>query len=174
MNIFAVSEKPADCAAALDNSRVNNQIRETAQLLCTALRVHGCDDPRLMRQTHVHHPVTKWVCLSLSNWLWTYDLFRALALEKRVRWPDNDDHKSWVELRQPLLDLSAQFMPDGPQTPFVNCAARRNMHLDFTDMDDVHEAYRSYLVSRWVRDVRTPRWSNRGSPDWAPFDKVFA
>lgn len=149
MNLFYTEAAPEACAEALDDKRVNNQIRETAQLLCSALRMHGCGDPRLMKATHTGHPVTKWVASSYANWNWTFDHFKALAAEKLVRWPDNPPHKNWRELGPILQHLAMEFMNKGWYTTPVNCASRTDMNLDFRSWPDTIQAYRIYMCHRW-------------------------
>lgn len=173
MNIFLTDPSPTACAHALDDRRVNNQTRETAQLLCTALRTHGCDDPRLMRVAHPHHPVTKWVTASRSNWLWTLEHFLALGAEKSVRYPDNPAHRNWLELRD-VLPAMERVLPAGDLRPFVNCARRVDLDVDFTHVDDVTVAYRMYLEARWRLDSRAPAWSHRGEPAWLGGDHALA
>lgn len=168
MNIFVTSSDPRECARALDDKRVVNQTRETAQLLCSALRLHDCEDPRLMRLAHPHHPVTKWVASSYARWLWTYEHFVALGLEKIIRYPSNKAHKNWTELLGILPELAAKtYFPAFPVLPFCNAAQRKEFSLDFTTVPNVPAAYRQYLCHRWAQDKRQPQWTNREPPDWA-------
>ena len=165
MNIFLTATSPILAAQALDDRRVNNQVRETAQLLSTALRSFGIDDWRLLKSTHVSHPVTKWVMLTRGNFDWTLQHFDALGREKSVRYPDNPPHKNWAELMDVFLDYLPQ-VPEGKLLPFVNCAARADMDLDFKHISDPVQAYRLYLSARWQRDSIPPAWTNRGAPFW--------
>jgi len=57
VNLFATSIDPAECAASLDDARVVNPCRETAQLVSTALADAGLPNP--YNPTHPHHPVTR-------------------------------------------------------------------------------------------------------------------
>lgn len=171
MNIFVTSSDPRACARALDDKRVVNQTRETAQLLCSALRLHGCDDPRLMRLAHPHHPVTKWVASRYTRWLWTYEHFVSLGLEKIIRYPNNKAHKNWVELLGILPELASKtyyedYFPSGPLESFCNAAQRKEFNLDFTSIPNVPAAYRQYLCCRWAQDKRQPQWTNRKPPNW--------
>lgn len=168
MNIFLTSECPAECARALDDRRVNNQVRETAQMLCTALRQYGLRAEWPMAVAHPHHPATKWVCETADNWQWAFEHFLALGVEKSVRYPDNPPHRSFEELRRPLWEHRG-VMPAGALTPFVNCARRLDLGIDHTGEPDTVLAYRRYVVDRWRLDSVPPAWSHRGPPDWLLF-----
>jgi len=170
MNIFLTSYDPQACAQALDDKRVVNQTLETAQLLCSALRMNGCRDKRLCLLSHQHHPVTKWVASSYAHWFWTYSLFMALGQEKLVRFPQNPPHKSWERLSGVLPKLAQKselrFKTAEDETLFCNCARNSSLNLDFTAVASPVSAYRLYLMARWGLDKKEPRWSNRDRPDW--------
>lgn len=175
MNLFVTDPGPAVCAAALDDKRVVNQLRETAQMLCTALHQWGCTHPALMREAHKHHPVTKWVGASVGNFAWTLDHFWALAEEKLRRWPNNPQHKNFTEL-SPLLGALALEHSEGipgARMAFQNSARNQTLGLDFSSVRDVPEAYRLYMAERWKTDARPPRWTNTTPPAWA-FSKELA
>jgi hypothetical protein len=168
VNLFTTSADPAECARHLDDKRVVNQCRETAQMLCTAIRAQGLHDPSLMRTAHPHHPVTLWVGRGLGNWSWTFEHFDALGREKLVRFPGNPAHRNWLELREVLTDLARMCLPDRPLEPFVNCTRREDKGIDFTWMGDTLEAYRLYLAARWRTDASAPRFTNRHAPLFYP------
>jgi len=174
MNIFATSKNPVACAQALDDKRVISQIRETGQLLTTALRRHGFavtakhDFSKPPPATaHPHHPVTKWVGDTIGNWDWTMEHFEALLDEKMVRWPDNEPH-SYAQLVKLKVDAKT-LLSRLPQqrTIFSNSAANKDLGLDFTHIKNVNLAYREYVKVRWSMDKREPKWTNRGKPKWA-------
>ncbi|QNN99775.1 hypothetical protein P67b_00016 [Ruegeria phage Tedan] len=168
MNIFLTDPSPVKCAADLDDKRVVNQVRETGQLLCTALSMNGYPGSCLpMKPTHQGHPVTKWVAHSLENWLWTYSHFKALFHQKSLRYPDRPGHKTWFDcLDADIHSKAFVVMPGIGRTPFVNCAANSSLNLDFTHIGNVPEAYRLYLIERWETDARPPRWTNGNRPSW--------
>lgn len=171
MQLFITNPNPIICAQVLDNKRVNNQTRETAQLLCTALHLNGVEADWLMKPTHKNNPITKWVSSSYEAYFWTLQHFLALGGEKRLRWPDNPPHKNWVELRHPLA-VSAWRMPNKHWQPFPNCAARSSLGIDFTAVADTHRAYKSYLLARW--SLENPVWTNRSEPAWRNGDVGLA
>ena len=55
-------------------------------------------------------------------------------------------------------------MPDKSLTVFANCAARQDMGINYKHVEDVPTAYRLYLIDRWERDKRIPKWTNRSRP----------
>lgn len=172
MNIFVTSPDPVKCAHALDDKRVVSQIRETGQILATALRRHGfvvtaAHDFKIPEEAHPHHPVTLWVGETRGNWDWTMAHFEALLDEKMVRWPENEPHAY-----TPLVKLKADAKLLLGRLPierakFQNSAANEDLGFDFTHIKNVNEAYRQYLMARWANDKRPPVWSNRGKPKWA-------
>ena len=152
MNIFATSECPFESASYLDNKRVVKMILESAQLLSTALRHHGSDAP--YKATHVHHPCTKWVCQSRSNYMWLLQHFSALCGEYTKRY--GKVHKSQQYAND--FRLLAGTIPDIGPTPFANCAAHAGLGISYKHMSDVHLAYKLYLNDRWNTDKREPTW----------------
>ncbi len=44
-------------------------------------------------------------------------------------------------------------------TPFVNCARANDLGIDFTDINNVHEAYFAYINARWDMDTISLTWS---------------
>lgn len=168
MNLFITHASPVLSAQYLDDKRVVNQIRETAQMLCTSLIVRGCNDARLMAPTHRNHPVTLWVGKTKANWSWTFRHFEAPAAEKQRRWPDNPPHKNFVELQPVLPGLADQTFLDHPGclVGFQNCARRSDLGIDFTHIPSVPTAYRLYMAERWKTDARPPRFSNTSPPPW--------
>ncbi len=157
MNIFVTYPDPTQCACALDDKRVVKMVLQTAQLLSTALLCHGHPDQRpLFREAHANHPCSLWVRETRSNYIWTFRHFSALCKEYMRRF--NRQHLSERKLAS-ILDDRRYLVPDGEQTPFVNCTNFRFL--------DVHNAYREQLVSKWKTDIREPKWTNAQPPAWA-------
>ena len=175
MNIFVSYPDPVDCAEFLDKVRANKMLIESCQLLSNAIYHYIYKDqyPLLTMNTrgkskllvtdirlskanykketglylpsHPNHPCSKWVLESRANYLWLLD--HAYALYDRFVRNSGKSHGCGSVL--PLLDYYARFIPEGHQTPFPNCARNLSKGLDFTDIEDVHLAYRTYLEARW-------------------------
>lgn len=165
MNLQATDSHPWIAAVAMDDRRVNKMTLETAQLYCTATGF-GTYKP-----THGSHPLVTW---SANNISWLIRFHHALAGEYYHR--TGKCHKSFVDIGQHMI-----LVPDREPIAFRNYA--RSSHLsrrpgtllspgvtdvpiDFSDMNDVHKAYRYYLRARWFMDSRPATWTNRPPPHW--------
>ena len=93
MNIFYLSNDPAECARFHNDRHVIKMILETSQLLSTAHRVLDGTlsvgrsasgrkktsyvlmdqrEPVLYSATHINHPSAIWVRQSYANYVWLY------------------------------------------------------------------------------------------------------
>ena len=72
MNIFILDTNPSSAAVQSCDKHVVKMVLETAQILCSALSIHGIATP--YKATHVHHPFVKWTAETWGNamWLWRY------------------------------------------------------------------------------------------------------
>lgn len=161
MNIFVSDPCPIKSAQNLDDKRVIKMILESAQMLCTALHEHGHSHIAKYKATHKNHPCNIWARENQANYNWLYIHFIALSEEYTHR--TGKIHKSYkdcsVDLAKGMTLLRA-----GELTPFANCAARKDMDIDYKHLPDVHEAYRLYLIDRWANDKLTPKWTKRNRP----------
>lgn len=161
MNIFVSDPDPIVCARNLDDKRVIKMTLESAQLLCTALHEHNAGNLAKYKPTHKNHPCNIWCRESRENYIWLLRHFEALAQEYSFR--TGKQHKSYRELYPDLVN-GIQKIPLLKLTPFANCAARKDMNIDYKRMNDVHQAYRLYLADRWANDKRPPKWTKRTKP----------
>ena len=155
MNIFITNKCPVKSAKFLDTKRVNKMILESAQMLSTAIRYHGYEGDLAYKITHKNHPSNIWVRENRSNYNWLLNHFNALANEyhkRRGHW-----HKSYIKLNE-LLTKSSNLIPDGPLTPFVNCAANISKGVSYKHIEDTCLAYQLYLNDRWDSDKIEPTW----------------
>jgi hypothetical protein len=156
MNIFAVSDDPAECARVLDDLRLRKMIVETAQLLSTAL--HELDHPNahfVYKPTHKNHPCAKWVRSDLEHYAWTLDHLEWLLYEYKYRL--NKSHKT-EKIAVPLTVVGSSWRK---LENFPNCTPYKDW--------DVFEAYKQTLRDKWQEDEakgRPPKWTNRGAPEW--------
>lgn len=160
MNIFVTSSDPVESARALDDKRVIKMVLETAQMLCTALRLNNGTHLAKYKSTHENHPCNIWVRTSRENYQWTIDHFAALLSEYNIR--SGKIHA--CESMYPDLASGVNLIPAGALTPFANCAARKDMNLDFKHLE-VTLAYKLYLLKRWNTDKRPAKWTS-DSPFW--------
>lgn len=159
MNIFASYVCPAESARALDDVRLSKMLLETAQILSTVLRQKGIETP--YRSTHEHHPVVKWVGAADANFNWTAQHFMQLSREFEFR--REREHLS-TRIYRPLVQARADVFLAQLPASFCNCARRADLGIDFTWMENTHEAYRRYLAARWSRDRLPPTWHKRQPP----------
>lgn len=155
MNIFVTDANPVKCAEYLDDKRVIKMCTESVQLLCTALSEFGVTDTPV-KPTHRNHPCAVWVRSSRQNYLWLLRHTVALMHEKRKRYPENKPHL--YEQHINYLHKHVNLLPNTKLTPFVNCASRMDLDINYKDVDDVFLAYQMYLNDRWDTDKRTPTW----------------
>jgi hypothetical protein len=161
MNIFFSDQDPVKAAINLDDKRVIKMILESAQMLCTALHMHGASHLAKYRVTHANHPSNIWVRENRSNYLWLLQHMKALSDEYNFR--TGKMHKTYKELYDDLV-AGASFIPDGGISKFANCAARQDMNINYKHVDDVCLAYRLYLKDRWASDKILPKWTGRLRP----------
>ena len=58
------------------------------------------------------------------------------------------------------------YFPSEDLTPFVNCARNLERGVDYSDVDDVHQAYRMYMNDRWKENNITLTWRWGREPEW--------
>jgi len=158
MNIFVSDPCPIKSAQNLDDKRVIKMTLESAQMLCTALHEHNLSQHARYKPTHKNHPCNVWVRKNKQNNFWLVSHFEALADEYSFRM--GKIHKSYKDCYSDLV-FGGNHLPDGNLTPFPNCAARKDINIDYKHVSDVHEAYRKYLTDRWATDKIPPKWTKR-------------
>jgi len=161
VNIFALSECPEQSALWLDDIRKNKMILESAQMLSTAIRTLQPDTTMpVYRVAHLNHPCSIWARTSRGNFVWLTNHMRHLATQKI------GPHKSADLL--PLFDKFADSgsFPDENLTDFANCARNLERGVDYSDVTDVHEAYRLYMNDRWKERSIALTWRWGEEPKW--------
>lgn len=159
MNIFTISPSPALCAAALDDKRVTKMALETAQILCSALYIHGYEDipyPPL----YLNHPCIKWAALNLGNWEWLLSYLEALNHEYRLRFKKQGNIATYsIIIDNDFPAIAKTLLPLGEVTAFENCSG-------FPELE-IYEAYKQCLNQKWSNTKHAlPRWSNTQPPEW--------
>jgi hypothetical protein len=146
----------------MDDKRVSKMTLETAQMYCTATGFEA------YRPTHASHPLIPWCKQNLS---WLVRFHHALAGEHYYR--TGNMHSSFSKVGQFMVEP-----PHAEPNSFRNHARSPHMcprmhgegtmlfPIDFTDVEDVHYAYRCYLRARWYMDVRAATWTRRPPPFW--------
>lgn len=160
MNIFFTDEDPYKCAQLLDNKRVNKMLLESCQMLSTAVNVHHGSQIAPYKNMSPNHPSNLWCRKTRQNWTWLW--YHAKALSDEYTFRGGKIH-ACAQIVRELLELRSE-VPEGPLTPFANCAANKSLGLDYKSIQPVTEAYRAYLTERWKTDKLTPKWTNRPNP----------
>ncbi len=148
MNIFATYTCPEKCARVLDDQRVVKMILESCQLLSNGLRHNGIEVEGLPKKTHYNHPCSLWVAEGRENFEWL--LYHACALdnERRARWGHRKVHKILDLCLDLHIDRYRKHLPCGGST-HVNCAANKELGINFKHVSPVYDAYKLYLMARW-------------------------
>lgn len=157
MNIFYVDRNPRQAARMLCDKHVVKMVLETAQILSTALRMHGADDAELYKPTHQNHPCVKWAADARPNFVWLFLHGMALCDEYTHRY--GKKHKSEAV----ILRCGRGEYVDG--LPYKG--AMRDPPQCMPDVytgDDAVQAYRAYYlfekahIAKWDRGRNPPTW----------------
>ena len=159
MNIFYVYEDPADAAICLPDKLVVKMPLESAQMLCTAHRVHNgddwCDFNGIYKTAHLNHPCTIWAKETTKNYMWLYYHFYALSKEYEARY--GRQHLSFIKLNE-VLSNPPTGVTEGELTTMPQA-----MPIQYKNTDPV-KAYRDYVVNektyaKWNKlPDRQPTW----------------
>jgi len=161
MNIFALSRCPMQSAWWLDDIRKNKMILESAQMLSTAVRTLCPDtDLSVYKVAYLNHPCTIWARQSRGNFKWLLSHMSHLWLQK------GGEHKSARLIPQLDEYSSTGYFPSEDLTDFANCARNLERGVDYSDVDDVHQAYRMYMNDRWKENNITLTWRWGREPEW--------
>ena len=157
MNIFFLDENPIQISMMMCDKHNVKMILESAQMLSTAHRVldgaEYADKFRLYKVAHKNHPSTVWTRSSHKNYLWHFDLFKAMLEEYGFRY--GKLHKCG-ELLSPLETLPKN-MPRGEFTPPPQCMPEQYK------CDDTVLAYRRFYAGE---KAGFANWKYRPVPDW--------
>lgn len=154
MQIFASDKCPMMSAMFLDDKRRIKMILESAQLMSTAMHVHGIEGAPY-KITHKNHPCAIWARKTKENYTWLFNHFVALCLEYKMAY--KRQHKCEEYLK--VFKNAYKYIPKGKLTPFPNCTP-------FKHITDIHHAYKVCLMHKWAKDKRKPTWKTAGKPDW--------
>ena len=193
MNIFVTDFDPVISARNLCDKHVPKMIVESAQMLSTVHRMlDGIPEKRPSKSgkttqtyysfgderdelyylaVHKFHPCTVWTKESKANYVWHYELFKAMADEYQFR--RNKVHATYQKLGD-LLAKPPQNISDIGLTEF---AQAMNHYPDCKVSGDAVAAYRKYYhaakpFAKWEWKRPAPSWwqgfeGYKGShPDW--------
>lgn len=151
MNIFVLSEDPAEAAQMQCDKHVIKMILESGTMLCAAHPPGTAP----WKGSHHNHPCTVWARTTKSNYEWLAAHGLELCAEYTRRWGRvhaAEDVILWCAENVPTG------VPDGPLTPFVVAIKNPAYH-----MGDAVSSYREY----YLRDkVRFAQWRHCPPPEW--------
>lgn len=175
MNIFYISENPAQAAQWMVDKHVVKMILESSQLLSTAHRVidgvehtiksktgknKKCwilDDGResvIYKATHINHPSAIWCRASIQNYNWLVEHLFALLDEYTFRYEKR--HKC-TDIYY-LLQISPRGLKEYNMTPMPSC-----MDKKYVIGNDPVENYRNYYKHG---KAALHFWKKRHKPEW--------
>ena len=152
MNIFVLSENQKEAAEWHLDKHIVKMPLESAQMLCTALHLAGCDSIPY-KPVHRKHPCTLWVAESQQNFLWLCELGFALCEEYTYRYDKIHKCKDVIQ----FCRNNANRLPQQSRTNFVQAMP------DEHKRNDPIEAYREYY--RKAKN-HIAVWSKRNIPFW--------
>ncbi|BAV81229.1 putative DNA binding protein [Vibrio phage VCPH] len=127
MNIFVLDIDPIKAAQYHCDKHVISQMKESVQMLCTALLHYGNDVPNNKsgnpyKEAYPNHPCTKWVIGGLHNYQWLWDLTLALVEEAEYRF-DGEYYIGTILRDGSLPRTPAKYLTPPMRTPFANATA---------------------------------------------------
>lgn len=150
----------------------SKMITESAQLLAHAFtleRLAESDCPRTKPGTpwkhgRPYHPCTKWIISSKGNASWLCEHGLAMAVERRKRRPDYNDHHSIPFIRWCFMNIDDMIPQDWELTPFAEAINDESncRKLPEYERASIHDRYKLFMIhdkpfATWPQD-RTPLW----------------
>ena len=156
MNIFVLSENPAEAAQFHNDKHCVKMILEHTQMLSTAIRVCSNDSiDDVYKRAHLNHPCSIWTRKTRSNFNWLCEMTQELFQEYTKRY--NKEHKSYSIFN--ICRNNVNLIPEGELTQFAQA-----MPDEYKNPDPV-KAYRTYYLndkkefSKWKLG-NVPYWWN--------------
>jgi hypothetical protein len=161
VNIFILSEDPAECARFHNDRHVSKMILECAQILSTAhIMLDGRETakarvPLVERPTHIHHPSAVWARKCDANYRWVAALMHHLLQQ--------------FALRNGRTHEYARFSYEyGNHAPLNIPVAMERTHFVYVgpamyQRSSVVESYRLVYVNQHADKAV---WSRVGAPQW--------
>jgi len=159
VNIFYLDTSPSKAAEYSCDKHCVKMILESAQLLCTAHWILTPEAPKseyFFKPTHVNHPCSVWVKLSVSHYRWLHQHLEALCKEYTRRY--QKIHKVEREgllafLCDPPISMEDVGFSDPPQAMIDSCRVPGNAVA----------AYRNYYMQE---KNKIAKWKLNNVPEW--------
>lgn len=165
MNIFFLAGDPRSAARFHCDKHVITMIKESAQLLSTAIHVASAGSiPTYYKPTHANHPCGIWARESLANWNWLHSLMIALDDEYRFRFDKPESHLS-VRLMEAneIVEKAARCLP-GLQSDDITEPALA-IPPQYQIPGNAIASYRAYYIGDKAHMLN---YTKRERPEWIP------
>ena len=131
-----------------------NEIGESATLFSNLF------SDSIYKVAYANHPCTIWARQSRGNFRWLLSHMSHLFIQK------DGEHRSARLI--PMLEKYADTVPFPQEelTGFANCARNQERGVDYSHIEDVHQAYRLYMNDRWKERNITLTWRWGEQPEW--------
>lgn len=164
MNLFVLSHDPILAAHMNCDLHVRKIIVEAFQMLGSALHRYNIDIELLpltskgtpLKGGYHHHPVTKWVGESRSNYIWCIKHALELGNEYQRRFNKIHACHSKIFSMVPL----ASWIPEGRLTQFVQAFGKENEGLKCDDPVLGYQNYYNFVKRHSIK----MSWTNRAVP----------
>lgn len=160
LNILATSANPQTCARNLDNRTLETQILAVSMLLSRYAKDCTYGINRLFEHVPSNHPFMRWLFNDEANIDWLKEYAVLLQVEYAGR--TSHAHAS----RKDIFDFVGDFRPSVGLEPKAFMNRAWDELFDYSDIKDVHQAYRDLLSARWTIAKTPPRWGDRMPPIW--------
>lgn len=173
MNIFVTDPSSIQSALWLcDQHLKSKMILESAQMLANCFtqdRLYKMDCPRtktgtVWKYAHPNHPCTKWTKESRANAFWLCEHALTMAIERKMRRPDYNNHHSIGFVRWALLNLKDHISSNETQTEFAiaigidkNCRKVQGF-----DSLSIFDKYKQFII----HDKPFATWPDDRKPPW--------
>ena len=160
MNIFFLHDEPHLAARYNSDVHVNKMLIECCQMMSTAARKHGFVGG--YRDTHVNHPMTKWVGQSNKHFQWCFNHAVGLSQEYTHRYgKTHASSRLFPALCGAMLLIPKagwrnppRCIPDEFKVPYDEHQGDTSCHV---------ASYRAY----YANDKRhLHKWTKRSEPEW--------
>ena len=161
MNIFYTDPCPVASAQNLCDKHVVKMPLESAQMLCTAHRLHGhgpiwdvlCDSKGLYKKVHENHPSTLWARTNAEQYKWLFNHFVALCVEYTHRY--GRLHKSFELVSKLSLAPPSTIRGMFTEPPLCMPDEYKGKNTITSYRDYIHGEKRHFA-----------KWTNRQPPSW--------
>ena len=152
MQIYYLDKDPIKSARYHTDVHLRKMITESLQILSTVCHIHGQSELAVYKKTHEFHPSVVWSAETIDNYLWLYDMTKAMYVEYKSRF--NKSHLAGEKFK--LLGI-----------PHIKKQGLTPIKYGFNNpkyqIEDRVEGYRSYLLGE---KAHLPKWTNREIPSW--------